>query len=176
MGIKAQITKDSAGHYVVVLPDIIFKNKQNIDWTAVEKYLQRYVGEITMIAETGDIIYIGIDFPKEYKGSTYTKRLKGGNAKAKANAVQGISEILRIATGKCFRENRKDKHSKDAGSGWYYYTTRFALPIYENDTRTDIYNIYSACLLINCTKFGTMYLYDLVDIKKEGNTPLKTIK
>ncbi len=176
MGIKAQIAKDAAGHNIVVLPDIIFKNKQNIDWTAVEKYLQRYIGDIITIAETGDIVYIGIDFPDEYKGSTYTKRLKGANAKAKANAVQGISEMLHIATGKYFRENRKDKHSTDAGNGWYYYTTRFALPIYENDTRTDVYNIYSACLLINCTKFGTNYLYDLVDIKKEASTPLKTIE
>lgn len=44
--------------------------------------------------ETGDIIYIGIDFPDEYKGSMYTKRLKGTNAKAKANAAQGILEML----------------------------------------------------------------------------------
>ncbi|MDO4304343.1 MAG: hypothetical protein Q4D94_10545 [Bacillota bacterium] len=95
---KLQITEDIAGHKIVILPDIIFKNKQHIDWTAVEKYLQRYVGEIVTIADTNDIVFIG----------------------------------------------------------------------------ADLYNVYSACLLINCTKFNNMYLYDLIDIKKEASTPLKT--
>ena len=175
MNPKLQVAKDTAGHNVVILPGIIFKNKQKIDWNAVEKYLQKYVGEIVTIAETSDIIYIGIDFPNEYKGSKYTKLLKGSNAKAKANAARGVMEMLEIATEKRFRTNRKDKHATDAGSGWYYYTTRFAMPVYENDVKTDIYNVYSSCLLINCTKFGKMYLYDLVDIIKEASTPLRTI-
>ena len=36
---------DENGNKVVVLPDIIFSNKQNIDWNEVEKYLERFVGE-----------------------------------------------------------------------------------------------------------------------------------
>lgn len=98
------------------------------------------------------------------------------NAKAKANAAQGIMELLTIATEKRFRKNHKNKHSTSAGNGWYYYTTRFAMPIYENNSKSDIYNIYSACLLINRTKYGKMYLYDLVNIKREASIPLKTIK
>lgn len=39
-----------------------------------------------MIVETKDIVYIGINFPDEYKGSKYTRHLKGASAKAKANA------------------------------------------------------------------------------------------
>lgn len=34
-------------------------------------------------------------------------------AKAKANAAQGIREMVGIATDKEFRENRKEKHSGD---------------------------------------------------------------
>lgn len=173
---RLKIAKDTRGHNVVILPDTFFKNKQHIDWNAVEKYLQKYVGKIIMIAETGDIVYIGIDFPDEYKGSKYTRHLKGASAKAKANAAQGITEMLEIATEKRFNENRKDKHATDAGNGWYYYTTRFAMPVYENDVKTDTYNTYSALLLINRTKFGKMYLYDLVDLKREASTPLKTIR
>lgn len=170
-----KIIKDEMGHNIVVLPDIIFKNKQNIDWSAVEDYLRKYIGQIVTIAETKDVVYIGGDFPDEYKGSIYTKGLKGANAKAKANAAQAIKELLEIATEKCFRENHKEKHLVDAGNGWFYYATRFALPVYENSVKTDIYNVYSARLLINCNKFGKMYLYDLIDIKKEASTPLKTI-
>ena len=138
--------------------------------------MQKYVGEIVRIAETEDIVYIGTDFPNEFKGSDYTRRLKGAYAKAKANAAQGIVEMLEIATEKRFSENHKSKHSVDAEKGWYYYTTRFAMPTYENNRKRNVYNIYSACLLINHTKYGKMYLCDLADIKREASTPLKTIK
>ena len=169
---KLEIVMDGEGNKVVVLPDVIFSNKQNIDWNEVEQYLIRYVGELIKIAETGDIVYLGKDFPDEYTGSKYTRKTKG--ARAKANAVQGIREMVEIASNKIFRENQKEKHSGDAANGWYYYTTRFAMPIFDNNVKTDNYNVYSGCLVINCTKNGKMYLYDLVDIKKEASNPLKT--
>ena len=171
---KIKIAKDTTGHNIVVLPDIIFRNKQNIDWAAVEAYLRQYVGKIVTVLDTHDMVFIGADFPDEYKGSAYTKQLRGSNAKAKANAVQGIMEMLEIATDKRFSKNYKKKHSIMAGNGWYYYTTRFAIPIYENKIKTDTYNIYSACLIVNHTKFGKLYLYDLVNIKREASTPLRT--
>ena len=108
---------DENGNQVVILPDIIFSGKQNIDWNEVEKYLERFVGELVEIAETGDIIYLGKDFPDEYAGSKYTRKMKGGRAKAKANAAQGIREMVGIASDKRFRENRKGKHSGDAANG-----------------------------------------------------------
>lgn len=37
-----------------------------------------------------------------------------------------------IATEKKFRENHKEKHSEDARKSWYYYVTRFAMPLYDN--------------------------------------------
>lgn len=173
---KLEIVTDNTGNRVVLIPDIIFKNKQNIDWNEVESYLQRFVGEIVEITETKDVVYLGKDFPDEFSGSNYTRKTKGARAKAKANAAQGMLEMVEIATGKNFRENHKAKHNSDAANGWYYYTTRFALPIYDNDRKTDEYSIYSGCLVINCTAAGKMYLYDLVDIKKEASNPLKTNK
>ena len=77
---------------------------------------------------------------------------------------------------KTFRENHKKRHIADAKNGWYYYITRFALPLYDNEVKTDIYNFYTVCLVVNCTSRGKMYLYDLVDIKKEASNPLKTDK
>lgn len=173
---KLSVVQDELGNQVVLIPDIIFVNKQHIDWKEVEKYLEQYVGEIIEITKTKDIIYLGKDFPDEYARSKYTRRTKGARAKAKANAVQGIREMLKIATEKEYRENRKEKHKSDAGNGWYYYKTRFALPVYDNECKTGIYNIYSGCLVINSTSSNKKYLYDLVDIKKEASNPLKTTK
>lgn len=173
---KLTIMYDEGGNKVVIIPDIIFVNKQNIDWDDVEEYLERYVGQIVEMLESKDIIYLGKDFPDEFAGSKYTRQTKGARAKAKANAVQGIREMVEIATNKTFHDNHKAKHNSDAGNGWYYYTTRFAIPVYENERKTAQYNIYTGCLVVNCTLGGKMYLYDLVDIKKEASNPFKTTK
>lgn len=173
---RLQIVLDEHGNRVVLIPQIIFLNKQNIDWTEVEKYLQYYVGELVEIVDSKDIVYIGNKFPDEYSSSKYTRKAKGARAKAKANASQGVLEMLEIATDKVYRENHKEKHSEDAENGWYYYLTRFALPIYDNDTKTDEYNVYSACIVVNYASNNRMYLYDIVDIKKEASNPLKIIK
>ena len=173
---KLVVGQDRAGNKIVLISDIIFTNKQNIDWDEVEAYLERYVGKIVEITESKDVIYLGKDFPNEFAGSKYTRQARGVRAKAKANAVQGILEMIKNAKNKTFRDNHKTKHSSDAGSGWYYYTTRFALPIYNNEVKTDEYNVYTGCLVVNCTLNGKMYLYDLVDIKKEASNPLKTTR
>ena len=171
---KLEIIVDEDGNKVVLIPEIIFWNKQNIDWKEVEAYLERYVGEIVEITESRDIVYIGKTFPDEYTGSKYTRRAKGARAKAKANAVQGLLEMIEIATEREFRMNHKEKHEIDAEKGWYYYRTRFALPIYDNESKTKKYNQYSASLVINCASKGRLYLYDLVDVKKKARNPLKT--
>ena len=66
-------------------------------------------------------MYISKDLPDEYTGSQFTYSLKGANAKAKANASQGIPELLEIAVGKHFKENIGDKHKRNAENGWYLY-------------------------------------------------------
>lgn len=52
---KIRIARDEQGHKIVLLPEIIFKNKQNINWKAVEQYLKRCIGEVVIIAESGEL-------------------------------------------------------------------------------------------------------------------------
>ena len=169
------IMEDVNGRKIVMIPEIIFFNKQNINWDKVEIYLKRYINKSIEMTESRDVICIGTKFPDEYSSSRYTRKTKGARAKAKANAAQGVCEMIKIATEKEFRDNHKEKHIEDANNGWYYYLTRFALPIYDNNVRTNEYTCYSARLVVNCTSKGKMYLYDIVDIKKEASNPLKTI-
>ena len=63
------------------------------------------------------IIYIGNDLPNEYTGSKYTYKLKGAVAKAKANAAQGIPELLEIAQGNNYKKNNEGKHNRNAKYG-----------------------------------------------------------
>ncbi len=141
-----------------------------MNWDDVKNYLEIYVGAFYEIADTKDIVYIGKELPDEYTGSRYTYSLKGANAKAKANASQGIPEMLEIATGKHFRENSGDKHIRDAANGWYRYNSRFALPVYDENGEVERYNVFYASMLIRHDADGKMYLYDIMDIKKKRAT------
>ena len=79
--------------------------------------------------------------------------------------------MIEIAVGKHYRENMEDKHRRDAKNGWYRYDFRFALPVYGNDDEVDRYNVFHASMLIRYANDGKMYLYDVIDIKKEtGNS------
>ena len=173
MGRNVNIVEGLDNKKIVVINDIIFKGRQNIEWSEVEKYLKQFVGKSQNIFETNDKIYIGTDFPDEYTGSNYTKKLKGALAKAKANAVQGLPELIEIASQKRFRENLKEKHNSDAEYGWYRFDTKFALPVYSENQEPNRFNVFNAVLLIRHARNGKLYLYDLLNIKKETGKPLE---
>ena len=102
-----------------------------------------------------------------YSGSNYTKHIKGTIAKAKANAAQAIPEMIEIATSKTFEDNKKNKHSRHAKNGWYRYDTRFALPVFDSSGEIERYNIFQVVMIVRHAEDGKMYLYDMMDIKKE---------
>lgn len=167
------VIKDVNGNQIVIVNDIRFKGKRNIDWDEVEQYLKQYVGEFIEIAESKEIIYIGSDLPDEYSGSNYTAKLKGTLAKAKANAAQGIPEMIEIAQNKRFRENLERKHDKNAKYGWYRYDSRFAIPVFDENNDVLRYNVFHAELVIRHSENRKLYLYDIINIKKETSTPLE---
>ena len=103
---------------------------------------ERNVDDFFVIKETQDLIYIGKDLPDEYSSSKHTRGLRGTLAKAKANATQGIPEMIEIAGGKRYKANMEQKHYRDARYGWYRYDTRFALPVYNNSGELIRYNIF----------------------------------
>ena len=164
---KVSVVEDLDGNKIVFIYDVKFKGKRSIEWTEVEQYLKRFVSEAYVIEVTNDMIFIGTDFPDEYAHSEYTTLLKGANAKAKANAVQGVPELIEIATGKVYKNNTKIKHNRDAKYGWYRYTSRFALPVYKENGEVEGYNVFKVIMVVRHAQDGKLYLYDLVNIKKE---------
>lgn len=161
------IIQDVNGNRVVVINDIVFRGKQSINWNDVEEYLKQYVGEFYTIADTKEVVFIGKDLPDEYAHSEYTRILKGANAKAKANAAQGIPELIEIATGARYTPNSKPKHQKDAKYGWYRYESRFALPVFGNDGEVSRYNVFHVAMILRHGEDNKKYLYDIMNIKKE---------
>ncbi len=168
---NVQVTRDKSGRSLVKIDDIRFKGKRSVDWSDVKDYLQDYVGEIYQVASTGDMIYIGNDLPDEYTGSRYTYKLKGTLAKAKANASQGIPELIETADNKRYRENQDPRHIRNARYGWYRYNSRFALPVYSENGDVERYNIFHTTMLIRHSIDNKLYLYDILDIKKKRATP-----
>ena len=147
---EVKVVRDEQGNAIVIIPDIIFWNKQDIDWDAVKEYLKKYLGEIIENKQTKEKIEIGTKFADEYTGSKYSEHIRGARAKAKANAAQGIRELVESAANKIHSEN--------------------------NNRKTEEYNVYKGRRVVNRTQDGKLYLYDLVEIKKEASTPLKNTK
>lgn len=168
---KVSVLEDLDGNKVVMIHDIIFKKKQYVEWKDVKEYLKKYVGDVYTVLSSNEKVYIGADFPNEYTGSAYTYSLKGANVKAKANAVQGIPEMIEIATGGNYKENDENKHSRNAKFGWYRYDSFFAIPVHDNEGEVDYYNVFHASLLIRHSEDGKKYLYDIIDIKKRNELP-----
>lgn len=165
---------DADGNKIIMINDIRFKGKRNIDWHEVKEYLKEYVGNNYQIQESSEIIYIGNAFPEEFTESESRKALKGANSKAKANSATVIPELIQIATNPVYEKNRKEKHQKDAKYGWYKYEIRFALPVYENEILVR-YNIYRAKMLVNHAENNKKYLYDIISIKKETSKPQQDV-
>lgn len=174
MNRKVDIIVGPDGERIVLINYIQFKGKKKEDWKEVEEYLKRYVGKSYEITASSEKIYISGNFPNEYAGSESRLALKGAVAKAKANAVQGIPELIQIAANREYSENMKRKHAKDAKYGWYRYDVRFALPVYD-DRAGEIcrYNIFFARMLVRHNADGKKYLYDFLAIKKETSSPLE---
>ncbi len=100
------------GKKLVLINDIRFKGKRQIDWDDVKQYLRGYVGDYYEIEENAERVYIGSELPEEYTESESRKSLMGANAKAKANAATTIPERIQIASNPAFEENRKVLNKK----------------------------------------------------------------
>lgn len=167
------MVQDADGNNIVLINDILFKSRRSIDWDEIEQILRECIGEYYEIAETAEKVYIGTDFPDEFTHSKYTKAIKGANEKAKANVITAIGELIQIADNKTEFPDYDRKHRNKAKNGWYRYDTRFGIPVYSELGEIERYNIFRARMLVRCDENNKLYLYDVVQIKKETSTPLE---
>lgn len=167
------IIRDEHGKSIVIINDVRFKSRRNIDWNKVEEYLKEYIGECYEIAETSEKIFIGSDFPDEFCHSMDKIRLKGPNERAKANMTPAIKELIQVAANKRESEDYANKHKSKAKLGWYRYDTRFGIPVYSESGELMRYNIFNARMLVRCDANGKLYLYDFVRTKKETSSPFE---
>ena len=79
---------------------------------------------------------------------------------------------MEIADNKRYRENTDKRHIRNAKFGWYRYDSRFELPVFDEEGNVDRYNIFRATMLIRHSADGKLYLYDILDIKKETSNSL----
>ena len=160
------------GLKTVLINNIIFKPRRNIDWNYIELLLKCQIGKHYDILATSERIYIGTDFPDEFSHSVDTKKLKGANEKAKANTIESISQLIAIADNKTEYDDYSQKHKNKAKFGWFRYDTRFGIPVYNDNNELLRYNIFNARILVRRDIDGKLYLYDIVRIKKETSKPL----
>ena len=156
---------------MINIKKILFTGKQNIPWADVEKYLRQYEGMVVENKEYGDSIRINSSFSDEYVHSPYTRKLRGGLAKTKANLAQVIPELVESATNRRWVENKDSKHSEDAKRGWYRYDVVFSMQVYKSESGQYGTNYYTATAIVKINDMG-MFLYDIINIKKEARKPM----
>lgn len=174
---NVSVIQDEDGKYIVLINDRKFRGITKDDWKEIEKYLMKYIGEVYEIFAYSEKIYIDKDFPDEYANSQSRIALKGARKKAKAEVVQGIPELIKIAIPQepVWEMNKEKKHREDAKNGWYRYYVRFGIPVYsDNNGELERYNIFSATMLVRHANDGNKYLYDFTRIKKETSSPLES--
>lgn len=154
----------------IEIKETIFKGKQNISWADVERYLRRYDGFKIENKEYGDVIHINAIFADEYVHSQYTRKLRGALAKTKANLVQVIPQIIEGATNRRWVENKDDKHKENAIGGWYRYDIQFSMRVQDPQKESYSLNYYNGTMVVRINDKG-MYLYDIINIKKEARKP-----
>ena len=170
---NVSIVRDADGNNIVLINDILFKSRRSIDWDEIEQILRKFIGEYYEIAETAEKVFIGSDFPDELTHSKYTKAIKGANEKAKANVITAIGELIQIADNKAEFPDYDRRHGNKEKNGWYRYDTRFGIPVYSELGEIERYNILRARMLVRCDENNKLFLYDVVQIKKETSTPLE---
>ncbi len=172
-GRNVDIITDVQGNKVVIINDKIFRGQDKKDWKDVEEYLLQFVGECYEIEASAEKVFIDSDFPDEFANSKQRLSLKGANRKAKANAAQGIPELIRIAETPTYEPNKETKHDQDAKFGWYRYIVRFGIPVFNEVTNEIVrYNIFQSKMLVRHSEDGHKYLYDFLAIKKENEQPV----
>lgn len=57
--------------------------------------------------------------------------------------------------------------------GYPNWNADLPMPVYGSDEEVEKYNVFRVEMLIRHAEDGKMYLYDLVNIKKETSTPLE---
>ena len=55
---KIDVISGVEGKSIVIIHDVIFKEKRYIKWKEVQAYLKRYVGDVYKVLSSKDSIYI----------------------------------------------------------------------------------------------------------------------
>ncbi len=154
-------------HTVIRVDKIIFKSKQNIPWRDVKEYLSKFMGKVFIVSKYNDEIVFNYESKNEYVGSNYTVRARGAIAKAKANIVQVLPELVCSATNRRWDINKSPKHIGNAKGGWYRYDVYFEIPVKSESEDLYSWNSYRATLVVRIND-GKLYFYDIINIKKEA--------
>lgn len=153
------------GKKVVLVNDMKYQSRK-ISWEDIEKALKEYVGKAYQINETGEIIFIGNDFPDEYAHSKDSFKSKRSIKRAKMNLITALDKLVFTSTNKTILPDFQNKHGSKAKNGWSRYDVYFGIPIFDNDKNTLGYNYYNGKMIVRHAKSKKSFLYDIVRIKK----------
>ena len=148
---------------------IIRKYTGKINWKLIKSLLVLLIGKKVVISETKEVIKIDKKFAKEFVSSKYTKGLNNTLKKIKANLSEFIEELIKNASHPKHEDNKETKHNNDAYNGWRKYVSRFTIEVFDANENKMVLQRYTCIMVVRCPNYKEMYLYDIVNIKKEAD-------
>lgn len=99
---NVSVIKDADNNSIVMINDIRFKGKRSINWDEVNAYIEEFVGDEYIIAETSDVVYIGSDLPDEYTRFQIYGTLTWDKCKGEGKCVTRNSRVNSYSKRKTF--------------------------------------------------------------------------
>lgn len=163
------------GQKVVVLDQNVLDQRPNT--MKKETFIKNYLVDLARnnpdvfarIEENGHKIYLDDNvLPNEYTYSKSAQNARGEIKNVRERALSNLDEIIEVGSNRRFEGNRKEnlqpKKADKKRGGMYKYDAKIAIP---NENGVD--SSYNATVLIRYDQNGRRYLYDIVDIKKDGS-------
>lgn len=124
-----------------------------------------------MIECNGKSVVVDSKCIDELAHSQYNMRIKGKLRIIKANLLVELEKIIRYATNERWTKDYDNKHKKSASNGWNRYDVHFSYP--KNDINGNIITAerYKATMVVRINEKQELYLYDIINIKKELGGP-----
>lgn len=139
---KIKTAYDDNGNVIVVIPNIIFKNKQDIDWEAVEKYLEQRIYDVVKNIESQDTIYIGKNSQRNIQDQKTQEMQEEPERKRRQMRCRGFVKSSKMQRTGCLKIiKRKNMRRRQRMDG---VITQFALRFH--NMRMKRKRIYTMCI------------------------------
>ncbi len=173
--LETGIYKDVDGNEIAVIGERIVGRRTKDIKRVLDAEIKKHIGQTYEIGDRGELVYIDSAGASEYAGSNYTNKLPNKKFVTKTNATPMIKNVLKVAkfidTDIDHKPTQRN-HGARSKNGFNYYTTKFAVPMLDDNQNIAGYNVYNARIIAAVGHDKKLRLHDLDEIIADRDRPV----